>query len=170
LSFPSKYVEDLNDYYPVARAKSLNIAMLILQDQRDFQVTMKDCAFWKSGLEGRANVTLRSYPNLKQSLPECGDPNGECRLTWTAWLSGRSPSAARVALAQLASKARSGEVAPSALVVAYARQGNTAQALDFLDYMLKGHEVWLIILKVNPLCDPIRGNPRILSVLRTLHL
>jgi len=64
LSFPSKYVEDLKDYRPVALAKSTNVPMLIMQGERDFQVTTKDFELWKSGLESHVNVTLRSYPKL----------------------------------------------------------------------------------------------------------
>lgn len=63
-ALPSKYVEDLKDYHPVDVAKSLKIPMLILQGERDFQVTMKDFAMWKSGLGDRKDVTLKSYPKL----------------------------------------------------------------------------------------------------------
>ena len=38
--------------------------MLVLQGERDFQVTRDDFARWKSALGSRADVTLRSYPAL----------------------------------------------------------------------------------------------------------
>ena len=38
--------------------------MLFLQGERDFQVTMKDFALWKTGLAGRKDVTFHSFPTL----------------------------------------------------------------------------------------------------------
>jgi dipeptidyl aminopeptidase/acylaminoacyl peptidase len=64
LSFPEKYRDDLKDYDPVALAKRIDIPMLILQGERDFQVSMKDFSAWKAGLQGRANATSRSFPKL----------------------------------------------------------------------------------------------------------
>lgn len=105
-----------------------------------------------------------------QSLPECADPQGVCRLTWTAWLPGRGRQGSRKALERLEGTARSGGVAPAALVVAHARQGNPDRALDWLEQMPDKREVWLITLKVNPVFDPIRNQPRAQAVLRKLHL
>jgi hypothetical protein len=36
------------------------MAMLILQAERDYQVTMEDFAVWKKALAGRSNVTFCS--------------------------------------------------------------------------------------------------------------
>ena len=38
--------------------------MLILQGERDFQVTMKDFDLWKSALQERRNVHFHTYPKL----------------------------------------------------------------------------------------------------------
>ncbi len=38
--------------------------MLILQGERDFQVTMQDFNLWKAALGSRDDVTFRSYPKL----------------------------------------------------------------------------------------------------------
>jgi fermentation-respiration switch protein FrsA (DUF1100 family) len=38
--------------------------MLILQGERDYQVTMEDFKKWNAALGGRSNVTLKSYPGL----------------------------------------------------------------------------------------------------------
>ena len=61
---PRKYRDDLKNYNPVALAKTLNTPMLILQGERDYQVTLKDFNLWKNGLAGRDNVTLRTFPAL----------------------------------------------------------------------------------------------------------
>lgn len=64
MNLPVPYLADLKGYRPDVEAKSLNIPMLILQGERDYQVTMKDFALWKSALNGRPNVTFHTYPNL----------------------------------------------------------------------------------------------------------
>jgi hypothetical protein len=38
--------------------------MLILQGERDYQVTMKDFILWKSAMEARRNITFDTYPKL----------------------------------------------------------------------------------------------------------
>ena len=38
--------------------------MLILQGERDYQVTMNEFDRWKTALAGKSNVTFHSYPAL----------------------------------------------------------------------------------------------------------
>ncbi|MBM3289542.1 MAG: alpha/beta fold hydrolase, partial [Candidatus Hydrogenedentes bacterium] len=61
---PASYWLDLRAYDPVAEADSIARPLLILQGQRDYQVTMTDFARWKSALGGRPNVTLKTYAAL----------------------------------------------------------------------------------------------------------
>jgi dienelactone hydrolase len=61
---PPAYWIDLNAYNPVAVAQQLTQPMLILQGERDYQVTMADFQGWKDGLGGRDTVTFKSYPDL----------------------------------------------------------------------------------------------------------
>ena len=63
-SLPAAYMADLNAYDPAAAARKLTLPMLILQGERDYQVSMKDFAGWKKALDGRQNVRLKSYPAL----------------------------------------------------------------------------------------------------------
>lgn len=58
------YWSDLIKYDQVATAKSLDIPMLLLQGERDYQVTMADFNLWKEALSARPDVTLKSYPDL----------------------------------------------------------------------------------------------------------
>jgi dienelactone hydrolase len=64
LGVPVAYWLDLKGYDPVALAKKLALPMLILQGERDFQVSMKDFALWKAAVGGSKGVTMRSYPAL----------------------------------------------------------------------------------------------------------
>lgn len=64
LGLPTAWWLNVKGYDPGAEARRLGLAMLVMQAERDLQVTMKDFALWKSALAGRDNVTLRSYPSL----------------------------------------------------------------------------------------------------------
>lgn len=45
-------------------ARRLDLPMLILQGERDYQVTMVDLGLWREAVGARPRVTLRSYPAL----------------------------------------------------------------------------------------------------------
>jgi fermentation-respiration switch protein FrsA (DUF1100 family) len=64
LGLPVDWWLNLKGYTPVTEAKRLGIPMLVLQGERDFQVTMKDFALWKSGLGASDKITFHSYPSL----------------------------------------------------------------------------------------------------------
>jgi len=61
---PASYWLDLRGYDPAETAKGLKQPLLILQGERDYQVTMEDFKRWNAALAGRRNVTLKSYPVL----------------------------------------------------------------------------------------------------------
>jgi dienelactone hydrolase len=61
---PAAYWLDLRKYDPTNTAAKLKHPMLILQGERDYQVTMVDFDGWKKTLAERKNVRLKSYPNL----------------------------------------------------------------------------------------------------------
>ena len=63
-SAPASYWWDLRGYDPPSTAKGMAARMLILQGERDFQVTLEDFARWKAALASRGDVTFRSYPAL----------------------------------------------------------------------------------------------------------
>ncbi len=61
---PASYWLDLQQYHPGEVARTLTRPLLILQGERDYQVTMADFAGWQQALAGQPNVTFRSYPGL----------------------------------------------------------------------------------------------------------
>lgn len=63
-SGPASYVVDLRGYDPPAAAAALSLPMLVLQGERDYQVTMDDFAAWKAALGKRDDVRFVSYPLL----------------------------------------------------------------------------------------------------------
>jgi hypothetical protein len=68
LGMPVSYLLDLKGYDPAAQAKKLTIPILILQGERDFQVTMKDFGLWKAALGARKDVAMHSFPALNHLL------------------------------------------------------------------------------------------------------
>ena len=61
---PASYWLDLRGYDPPAAARPVKVPMLILQGERDYQVTTEEFAKWKAALGSRPDVTFRSYPAL----------------------------------------------------------------------------------------------------------
>ena len=64
ISAPASYWLDLRGYHPPTAASGLKQPMLVLQGERDYQVTMEDHAAWQRAIGSRANVQMKSYPAL----------------------------------------------------------------------------------------------------------
>lgn len=64
LGVSATYWLDLRGSQPANRARTLEKPFLILQGERDYQVTMVDFELWKQALGTRDDVTLISYPRL----------------------------------------------------------------------------------------------------------
>ena len=60
----------MRGYDPPAVAATLHVPLLILQGERDYQVSMTDFAKWKAALGGRQDVKLKSYPALNHLFME----------------------------------------------------------------------------------------------------
>lgn len=72
---PASYWLDLRGYDAPAAAAALRTRMLVLQGERDYQVTMAEFERWKRALGARRDVTLRSYPVLNHLfMPGSGPP------------------------------------------------------------------------------------------------
>ena len=61
---PASYWLDLRGYDAPSAAKALTQPLLVLQGERDYQVTMAEFERWKRSLAGRGRVTFHSYPEL----------------------------------------------------------------------------------------------------------
>ena len=57
------YWLDLRGYDPPSAARNVKIPLLVLQGERDYQVTMDEYGRWKAALAG-STATFRSYPAL----------------------------------------------------------------------------------------------------------
>jgi uncharacterized protein len=73
LGVPASYWLDLRGYNPPQLAQTLKQPILILQGEKDYQVTMQDFANWKAALAKRKNVEFKSYANLYHLFIETAD-------------------------------------------------------------------------------------------------
>lgn len=64
LGVPAAYWYMLDSLRVTASARGLKTRLLVLQGGRDYQSTMADFALWQRALAGRANATLKAYPDL----------------------------------------------------------------------------------------------------------
>jgi dienelactone hydrolase len=67
---PAKYWLDLRGFDPAEAAKEIEKPMLILQGERDYQVTMEDFGRWKTALGSRPQVKFILYPSLNHLFVE----------------------------------------------------------------------------------------------------
>jgi dienelactone hydrolase len=59
---PGAYFLSMRGYQAAEVAAKLPIPVLVLQGDRDYQVTAPDLAGWKSALAGKPNATIKQYP------------------------------------------------------------------------------------------------------------
>ncbi len=70
LGAPASYWLDLRSYDPARMAGMFKQPLLVLQGERDYQVTMEDFRRWEAALSGRKNVSFKSYPGLNHLFIE----------------------------------------------------------------------------------------------------
>lgn len=83
LGAPAGYFYDLDERTAPSHARDVQAPLLILQGERDYQVTMGDFGIWKQTLAGREDVVFRSYPGLDH-LFVFGDADSTPRETMLA--------------------------------------------------------------------------------------
>ena len=70
LGLPRSYWADALACRPVEDAARLECPLLVLQGERDYQVTMQDFGLWRMGLLRHRNVFFKSYPRLNHLMQE----------------------------------------------------------------------------------------------------
>lgn len=63
LGLPYKYWKSILDYKPADEAKKIIIPVLVLQGERDYQVTMTDYNLWKNSISSKGSKFI-TYPKL----------------------------------------------------------------------------------------------------------
>lgn len=71
LGVPLNYWKDLHDHNVVDIIKTLDMPILVLQGERDYQVLeTKDFESWKTALKGRSNAAFKLFPKLNHLFIE----------------------------------------------------------------------------------------------------
>lgn len=68
LGAPASYWVDLNNHDQLATAKKIKNRILVIQGEKDFQVSVRDFEIWKSGLLANKNASFKLYPDLNHLL------------------------------------------------------------------------------------------------------
>jgi hypothetical protein len=99
-------------------------------------------------------------------------PSNSWACSELAYVYGRTGQheQAGLAIAKLEEFNRRGPVDPVAFVVAYVGTGDKDQAMVWLNKAYAQHSNALTGLKVDPLFDPLRGDPRFQDLLRRIGL
>lgn len=74
----AKYFLSLRRADPAKTAAALQVPLLVLQGERDYQVTLEDFSLWREGLAGKDNAAFKSYPGLNHHFMRGegpGNPN-----------------------------------------------------------------------------------------------
>jgi tetratricopeptide (TPR) repeat protein len=96
-------------------------------------------------------------------------PWGWAQLAYVYGRSGQQEKA-RLALAKLNDVSQLHPVDPSAFVVAYLGIGDKTKTLDWLEKAYAQHSNTMTTLKVDPIFDPIRGDPRFQDLVHRVGL
>lgn len=62
--WPGSFWMSIAEYDQVETALSLSTPLLIMQGEKDYQITMTDYAIWQKALGAKENVKMLSYPDL----------------------------------------------------------------------------------------------------------
>jgi len=102
------------------------------------------------------------------ALPE----TGTYTLATLGYLLARSGqrTAAEALLEELTRRHRSEYISPVAFATIQLGLGNTAAALDWAERAYAERRGWLAYLKVNPIFDPLRAEPRFEALVRRMRL
>lgn len=73
-AYKAYWIDNMN-YRPIETAKSIDRPVLVLQGERDYQVTMEDYNMWKDNFSSDNNWTFITYPKLNHMMmPGEGKP------------------------------------------------------------------------------------------------
>jgi dienelactone hydrolase len=70
MGMPASYWLDLRDYDPVTTALKIPQPILVLQGEKDYQVTMTDFKRWVEELNGTRQIEYRSFPGMTHLFSE----------------------------------------------------------------------------------------------------
>jgi len=82
LGTPASYWLDLRTYDPLATVAGLGKRVLVLQGERDYQVTMEEFGRWREALEPSGLATFKQYPKLNHLMMAGDGPASPDEYFW----------------------------------------------------------------------------------------
>ena len=70
LNADAAYWKSLKDYDQIRTIEKVHIPVLILQGEKDYQVTMKDYSLWQKATKNNPKVSMKSYATLNHAFME----------------------------------------------------------------------------------------------------
>lgn len=70
MNLPHAYWAFANQYKPLEVVRKLALPILVLQGERDYQVTMQDFDLWHTALAGNPKAMFKTYPRLNHLFQE----------------------------------------------------------------------------------------------------
>jgi TolB-like protein/DNA-binding winged helix-turn-helix (wHTH) protein len=137
---------------------------VVLEMDPDFgRAHLITAAYLEKGMfaEALADIESKSHP--------VGPPFYWALLAWVDGRLQREPQSQR-ALHELERFSRQRQIDPGVLAWAYAGTGNKDQALAWLEKAYDQHSIGLTALKVDPVYDPLRNDPRFHNLLQRVGL
>ena len=112
----------------------------------------------------------QAIAEYQKSIPLSGDsPDEPASLAYVYAISGKMQEARQI-LGDLQQRAKRSYVAPTMIASVYAALGEKDQAFAWLDKAYEERDFILIFLKVDPMFDRLRSDPRFATLLRRIGL
>ena len=131
----------------------------------DRAIAMNPTAEESYRLQGLVLTFLKDFPTAERVLREAlalAPPSGnttKATLGYSLALAGDSTFAQRVT-GELLEKLKTEYVSPVDLAVLHIALGEKQKALDWVERVIEERRGWAAYLRVHPLVDPLRGEPR----------
>jgi tetratricopeptide (TPR) repeat protein len=106
----------------------------------------------------------------QKAIPLSGDsPDEPASLGYAYALSGKRQEAFQI-IDDLKQRSKRSYISPTLIAIVYAGLGEKEQAFEWLDKAYNGQDSNLVYLKVDPMFDNLRSDPRYADLLRRVGL
>jgi tetratricopeptide (TPR) repeat protein len=153
----------------------------ILYNSRQYDSALKQCRSVldldpnydrAEGMMIPSYLQLGRYSEALEAINREADRGGPWLLAWRAAVYSRSGQAeeAREVLTKLEQSAGSRTNGTATLLIAYSGTGQKERVIELLQRAYSEHSNAVVQIKVDPMYDPIRGDPRFEDLLRRVGL
>jgi serine/threonine-protein kinase len=140
----------------------------------DRAISMNPTAEETYRIQGLILTLQKQFPAAERALrealalaPECGSYT-KATLAFSLAEAG-DPSYARQVAAELDGRLKSEYVSPVELALVYIALGDKQKALDWTERALDERRGWVAYLRVHPVVDSLRGEPRFDALLKRMQ-